>query len=332
MTSSRHDPNPSQQATGPVQGRDAARLAHHDELERRVAERTSEMHGEHKERNQMEIHLRQAQKLESVGQLAAGIAHEINTPIQYIGDNIRFVQESFTDLSRLLADHQKLLAAARAGSIPPGLLAELEASSSAVDVPYLMQEIPLAVGQSLEGVGQVANIVRAMKEFSHPGNKEKILLDINRAIETTLTVTRNEWKYVADVNTHFTPGLPAVPCLAGEFNQVILNLVVNAAHAIGDVIRQSPNTKGVITITTTAEPGWVRIDISDSGAGIPREIQHRIFEPFFTTKGVGKGTGQGLALAHSTIVKKHGGQIGFESTPGKGTTFTVRLPLGGTDK
>jgi signal transduction histidine kinase len=195
------------------------------------------------------------------------------------------------------------------------------------DLPYLEKELPNAIDQSLEGLRRIGRIVKAMKEFSHPGSNEKLPADINRAIETTITVARNEWKYVAEVVTDLDPSLPPVPCLQGEFNQVILNLLVNAAHAISAVVGDGAKNKGKITVTTRRVDDSAEITIHDSGTGIPKEIQARIFEPFFTTKPVGKGTGQGLSLAHSTIVKRHRGQIWFESAPGEGTTFFIRLPL-----
>jgi two-component system NtrC family sensor kinase len=280
-----------------------------------------------KERDWMEAQLRQAQKLESVGQLAAGIAHEINTPVQYIGDNIRFIEESFAGLGRLLRSYQNLAHAVQANDVTPEVLAELESASAQADVEYLIKEIPLAVKQSMEGVGRVARIVQAMKEFSHPGAKERVAIDLSRAIETTITVATSEWKYVADLVTDFDLSLPAVPCLPGELNQVILNLIVNAAHAIGEVVKKEQGAKGVIKISTRSIGPWAEIKIADTGAGIPESIRHRIFDPFFTTKEVGKGTGQGLAIAWSTVVDKHQGQLSFESMVGQGTTFTVRLPL-----
>jgi signal transduction histidine kinase len=166
-----------------------------------------------------------------------------------------------------------------------------------------------------------------MKEFSHPGSKEKTALDLNHAIETTVTVARGEWKYVAEVETEFAPGLPSVQCLAGEFNQVILNLIINAAHAIRDVVKHVEGSKGTIRISTRLDKEWVEIRISDTGTGIPEEIRHRIFDPFFTTKEVGKGTGQGLAIARSVVVDKHGGTLTFESEVGRGTSFILRLPV-----
>jgi two-component system, NtrC family, sensor kinase len=279
------------------------------------------------ERNLMEAHLRQAQKLESVGQLAAGIAHEINTPIQYIGDNIRFVLESFDELGVLLAECQKLATAVQSNSATAEMLGAVESISRKADLEYLGREIPAAARQSLEGVKHVAKIVHAMKEFSHPGSTEKVPVDLNHAIETTLTVARNEWKYIAEAVAELAPDLPPVPGLPGELNQVILNLIVNAAHAIGDVVKNVEGTKGTIKVVTRQAGPWAEILIFDTGGGIPEEIRHRIFEPFFTTKEVGRGTGQGLAIARSTVVKKHGGELFFESVVGKGTTFTVRLPI-----
>ncbi len=269
----------------------------------------------------------QAQKLESVGQLAAGIAHEINTPIQYIGDNIRFVGESFEELRGLLAEHQKLLAAVRSNSLTPELLAQVEAAVEKTDVAYLNKEIPAAIRQLLDGVESVASIVQAMKEFSHPGTNQKVPTDLAHAIQSTMAVARNEWKYVADVETQFAPDLPPVPCLPGELNQVLLNLIVNAAHAIGDAVKNKSGAKGKITISTRQDGRSAEIRISDTGTGIPEDIRHRVFEPFFTTKEVGRGTGQGLAIARTSIVKKHGGELTFETKVGEGTTFFVRLPL-----
>lgn len=279
------------------------------------------------ERKILESQLAQAQKLESIGQLAAGIAHEINTPTQFVGDNARFLQDAFTDLRTLLAKYGQLLEAVRAGSPTSELLAEVEAAAREADVDYLMDEIPKAIEQSLDGVGRVAKIVRSMKEFSHPGGKEKQAADLNKVIESTITVARNEWKYVAELVTDFDPSLVPVPCLVADFNQVILNIIINAAHAIAEVVDQNAGEKGTITITTRQDGDWAEIRISDTGAGIPAESRSKIFDPFFTTKEVGKGSGQGLAIAHAVVVKKHGGIISFETEVGRGTTFIIRLPV-----
>jgi PAS domain S-box-containing protein len=287
---------------------------------------TARKKAEH-EHELMELQLRHSQKMESIGQLAAGIAHEINTPTQYIGDNTRFLQDAFTDVNQLLQKYEKLLEAAKANAITPELLAELESAAQTADLEYLTAEIPKAIQQSLEGVERVAQIVCAMKDFSHPGTEEKTSIDLNRAIESTITVARNEWKYVAELVTDFDASLPMVPCLPGEINQVILNLIVNAAHAIGGVVGDGAKGKGTITVSTRSCGDSVEVRIADTGTGIPEKVRDRIFEPFFTTKEIGKGTGQGLAIVHSVIVDKHAGAISFETELGKGTTFIIRLPL-----
>ncbi len=278
------------------------------------------------ERRNTELQLRQAQKLESIGQLAAGIAHEINTPTQFVNDNTRFLQEAFADYGRLLAAHDRLTDAAAGGSVPEARVDEVRALAEEIDLDYLKGEIPQAVEQSLEGLERIARIVQATKEFSHPGTKEKTATDLNRMIETTIDVSRNEWKYSAELIAELDPELPQVPVMGGEFNQVILNLIVNAAHAITDAVGES-GEMGEIRIATRQEGKWAEITISDSGTGIPEAIQRRIFDPFFTTKEVGKGSGQGLAIAWSVIVDKHGGTIEVESEEGNGATFTICLPI-----
>lgn len=284
------------------------------------------------QRKTMESQLIQAQKLESIGQLAAGIAHEINTPIQYVGDNIRFLNDAFNDLCKVIERYKKMHTVCKAGAVTDELIMEVETTEQEVDVEYLTEEIPKAIQQSLEGVDRVAKIVRAMKEFSHPGTDEKTPIDINKAIESTLTVTRNEWKYVADMVTVFDTSLPMVPCLPDAFNQVILNIIINAAHAIGDVVENGKNGKGIITVTTNNCEDCAEIRIQDTGTGIPESIRSKIFDPFFTTKEVGKGTGQGLTIAHDIVVNKHGGTITFETEVGKGTAFIIRLPLDGNHR
>ena len=279
------------------------------------------------QRKVLEAQLAQAQKLESIGQLAAGIAHEINTPVQFIGDNTRFLQEAFRDLEELLEKYRELLDQAREVDGLEEAVRAVEETSNAVDLEYLTAEIPKAVEQTLDGVHRVAKIVLAMKEFAHPGQEEKVPTDLNKALENTLTVARNEWKYTAEVITDFDPQLPLVPCIPGEINQVFLNIIVNAAHAIKEALNGQPDAKGTITVKTHTEDDWCEIRIQDTGTGIPEKIRHRIFDPFFTTKEVGKGTGQGLAIAHAVVVEKHKGQLDFETEEGKGTTFIIRLPL-----
>lgn len=282
------------------------------------------------ERKILESQLRHGQKLETIGQLAAGIAHEINTPTQYVGDNTRFIRDAFVDINSVLAKFSVLLEAARGSGVSADLINEVDALIKEADLEYITEEVPTAVQQSLDGISRIAKIVQSMKDFAHPGSKDKKAADINRAIESTVTVARNEWKYVADLETDFDPNLPPVPCLLGEFNQVILNIVTNAAHAIADVVGDGGNGKGKIKITTTkTNDDWAEIRVSDTGTGIPDELRSRIFDPFFTTKEVGKGTGQGLAISHSVIVEKHKGKLDIETAPGHGTTFIIQLPLNG---
>lgn len=276
-------------------------------------------------RKELEAQLLQAQRLESVGQLAAGIAHEINTPTQFVGDNTRFLQDAFRELQPLRESHALLLAAADSGSVTDELVARAHEVVEQADVDYLFAEIPSAIEQTLEGVERVATIVRAMKDFSHPGSVTKELTDLNRALESTTTVARNEWKYAADLRFDLAKDLPQVPCMVGELNQAFLNIIVNAAHAIEDAT--GGVHKGVITVSTAVMDDQVEIRIGDTGGGIPEEVRDRVFDPFFTTKAVGKGTGQGLAIARSVVVDKHGGALSVESNAGEGTTFVIRLPL-----
>lgn len=275
----------------------------------------------------LERQLAQAQKLESIGQLAAGIAHEINTPTQYMGDNTRFLMSAFSDLDRLVEEYGAVADAIKAGEPVDEMLRRMKDAEDEADLDYLKAEIPRAIEQSLEGVERVGKIVCAMKEFSHPGAAEKTAVDINRAIESTITVARNEWKYVADMIVDLDHTLPPVACLPGEFNQVVLNIIINAAHAIGDVVKNKENAKGTITVQTQNLGDCVKICISDTGTGIPEQIRSRIFDPFFTTKEVGRGSGQGLAIAYDVIVKKHGGRISFDTEVGNGTTFHIWLPM-----
>jgi PAS domain S-box-containing protein len=279
------------------------------------------------ERKNLEVQLQQAQKLQAIGQLAAGIAHEINTPTQYVGDNIKFLKESWNGISNLLQLGHKIRQQAEGGGVAKELLGEFDQADADCDSEYLLREVPKAIEQSIDGLQRVAKIVKAMKDFSHPGSQEKRAVDINKAIESTVAVAGHEWKYVATVDTDLQKDLPLVPCLVGEFNQVILNLIINSAHAVASAVGEGLREKGTITLRTRLRDPWVEISVADTGTGIPEELRSRIFEPFFTTKPMGQGTGQGLALAHSVIVQRHQGQIWFETEVGRGTTFFVRLPL-----
>jgi PAS domain S-box-containing protein len=279
------------------------------------------------DRKKMESQLQQSHKMEAIGQLAAGIAHEINTPVQFVGDNTRFFQESFDDLIQIIKKQQEALAAAKANSLTDELIRNTEDLIEEIDLEYLEEEIPVAIQHSLKGVGRIAKIVQAMKIFAHPGMVAKEPVDINKEIEKTITITRNEWKYVAELKTDFDESLPMVPCFRAEFNQVILNMIVNAAHAVAEQNKNDQSRKGAIHIRTIHEGDQAKICIGDTGAGIPEEIQHKIFDLFFTTKEPGKGTGQGLAISHSVIVEKHKGTLTLETKEGKGTTFIIGLPM-----
>ena len=279
------------------------------------------------ERVGLELQLRQAQKLEGIGQLAAGIAHEINTPTQFVGDNIRFLKDSWGPVAEFLEFCGTVQSEWAAGPVSPEHLQRFSELHRKCDLEYVSEHIPKAIDLSLEGVKRIAKIVKGFKEFSHPGSEEKRAINLNQAIETTISVARHEWKYCAELVTAFDDDLPLVPCLIGEFNQVMLNLIVNSAHAISSAVEKNGTGKGTITISTRREGEWAQVAVADTGAGIPVEIRSRVFEPFFTTKEVGKGTGQGLALAHAAIVNRHQGQLWFESELGQGTTFFIRLPL-----
>lgn len=280
------------------------------------------------ERKRMESELARVQRLESVGRLAAGIAHEINTPNQYLGDNLRFIEEGFADIAKLIDALYRLLEAAKKAAFAESLVAEIDAVHRQADADYLAEQIPRAVGQSLDGVRRIAHIVSTMKAFSPANGDHKVSTDLNQAVRSTLVVCENQWKPVAEVVTELDPALPLVPCVPGELNEVFLNLVLNAAQAIADAVGNRPEVKGRITIQTRGTTAGVEIRVRDSGTGIPEGIRHRVFDPFFTTREPGKGIGQGLAIAHAIVVQQHRGTITFDTETGRGTTFTVRLPGG----
>jgi PAS domain S-box-containing protein len=285
-----------------------------------------QLYNEMQERVRLGLELRLAQKLESVGRLAAGIAHEINTPIQYVGDSVIFLQSATADLRTLLSSYRATIATTQQQLPNPQVLAALTAAEDAADLSFVDAEIPRAFERTLEGIGRVAAIVRAMKEFAHPDATEHRPADLNHALETTLVVSHAEYKYHAIIERHLED-FPQVTCNVGELNQVFLNLIVNAAHAIRESGKDVAN--GRIVITTALDGDHAVISIADNGCGIPQDHLDKIFDPFFTTKAVGVGTGQGLAIARSIVVEKHGGTIDVHSTLGAGTCFTLRLPIAG---
>jgi PAS domain S-box-containing protein len=274
-------------------------------------------------RERLENELRLAQKLEGIGQLAAGIAHEINTPMQYIADNVVFLSESFEQLLGRMSLMDEMIASGAGEN--EDARARLAENAEEISLDFLLGEVPKALTSSREGIEHVSGIVKAMKSFARADQGEKAPSDLNQSIRDTLAVAQNEYKNVATVETHLEE-LPRVTCFASRLNQVILNLVINAAHAIADA--KLPGL-GKIKVTSSCHDGFVEVSIADNGCGIPSEIRHRVFDQFFTTKAVGRGTGQGLAIARSIVVDAHGGTLSFESEVGAGTAFTLRIPVNG---
>jgi two-component system, NtrC family, sensor kinase len=285
---------------------------------------------ERQTRESVEMELWHSQRHEAAGQLAVGVAQEITTSAQLIGDNTMFLREAFGGLTAILDAYRDCLATLAAKGLDPSSnasLAAAEAAAAGANLDHLIREIPAAIGQSLDGLGQVSRIASAMKDFVHPGSGDREAVDLNKAIEATILVTRNKWKYVAELETDLDPRLPEVPCFIDQINQAILDLIVNAAHAIEDTGIRARGEKGSIRISTRQDGGCAEIRISDTGAGIPEERQARVFAARCTAGDFGPGAGQGLAIAHDTVVRKHGGTIHFETQAGKGTTFVVRLPV-----
>lgn len=300
--------------------------AHFIAIVRDISERLRE----EREKEFLQARLLNEQKMASVGQLAAGIAHEINTPAQYVASNMDFIDKSFGDIEKVLSGVSDFLKA-RSAVIPEEQgVKELTGLLEDADCDYLREEVPRAISQTKEGVRKISSIVQAMKKFSHPGSKEKASADLNRIIETTLTIASNEYKYIAELETNLDPDLPALELLTDEMGQALLNIIVNATHALADAAEAQPSFKGRITITTGHDDEAVWVRLSDNGPGIPEDIRDKIFDPFFTTKEVGKGTGQGLAIVYDVIVNKHNGTVTCTSEAEGGAVFFIRLPLSGT--
>jgi two-component system NtrC family sensor kinase len=304
--------------------------AHVDELEATVAARTQELVQANaalaenlRVRERMETELRLSQKLEAVGQLAAGVAHEINTPIQYVADNLQFLRDGMLALSTMASEMVASAAVARSEATA-ALVDQLQALAADAELEYLSREIPVSLDSVHDGVARIAKIVRAMKELAHPGPREATAVDLARALQNALDVTAATYRYIADVETEFAQ-LPPVVCFGSDLNQVFLNLIVNAAHAMED--KQAG--RGQLGIRTSLDGDHAMIAISDTGSGIPEANRERIFDAFFTTKEVGRGTGQGLAISRSIVVDRHGGTLTFDSKVGVGTTFYVRIPIAG---
>lgn len=292
-----------------------------------IVEKNSDLENAYIELKKAQTQLLHAEKMQSIGRLAAGIAHEINTPIQFISDNTHFVQDAMGDIERLMEARDRVfqVCVGKEGTIE--IAKEADCIAEEIDIEFLRTEIPSAIEHAIEGTERVAKIVRAMKSFSHPELEEKALADINEAIKNTTIVSRSEWRSCAQLEFEWAPDLPPVYCVIGDINQVVLNMISNAAFAIKEALETDPDLKGVIRITTQYDKDNVLIIISDNGTGIPEEHTGKIFDHFFTTKDIGVGTGQGLAISYSIIVEKHGGSIDVKSKPGHGTTFIISLPI-----
>jgi signal transduction histidine kinase len=273
------------------------------------------------EKRHLEKRHQQSMYLESIGQLSAGIAHEINTPMQYISDNLNFLKESFNDTTEALIEIKLCLTNNTLD------IEKLNSILKKSDFEYLSTELPLAFTQTKDGVDRVCNIVKAMKDFSHPNSENKVATNINHCIESTITISKHTWKYHAEMEVDLDLSIKDVMCHPGPFNEVILNIIVNAADAIREKVDNDDSIdRGKIKIQTRSKENFVEIRISDTGGGIPKSIQEKIFDPFFTTKEIGKGTGQGLALSYSIIKARHNGDLLFETVPGESTTFILQLP------
>ncbi|HMG20314.1 MAG TPA: ATP-binding protein, partial [Kofleriaceae bacterium] len=298
--------------------------AHLDGLEAAVSARTAQLAAANERlakelawRDRVETDFRVSQRLEAVGQLAAGIAHEINNPLQYVGDHLEFVHEATGDLLALVG---RIEAWAAAPGDASGAAARC--GLDAIDLPYMKRELPDALDAIQGGVQRIRSIVRAMKELSHPGTRDARAADINHAIESALEISASSYRAVAELDKDLAP-LPKVVCYIAELGQVFLNLIVNAAHAM------EGHVGGRLIVRSAVDGDHVVISFGDTGGGIPPEIQPKIFDPFFTTKEVGRGTGQGLAIARAIVVDRHGGSLSFDSAADRGTTFVIRIPIDG---
>ncbi|HRE89243.1 MAG TPA: ATP-binding protein [Myxococcota bacterium] len=315
--------------------REAQLAAVNATIEQKVIERTAELAAanehlatEMRTRLQREIELRQAQKLESVGRLAAGVAHEINSPVQYASDSVHFARASVPDIFRVVEKLAAVHRSALEGSPTRALMDDAGDAMREADVDFLAHDVPSALDLALTGLARVATIARSMSDYARPDQNDMAMADLNRAIESTALITKHEYKNVADLELELGE-LPRVICFLSDLNQALLNLILNAAYAIGEKVGPDGG-RGRITLRTSRVDDDVLIEVEDTGLGIPEEIEHRVFDPFFTTKPVGEGTGQGLAIARSVVVDKHGGSLWFESRPGKGTTFFIRIPIDGS--
>jgi PAS domain S-box-containing protein len=279
-----------------------------------------------KEKERLKIELSQSQKLQSIGTLAAGIAHEINSPLQFTNDNIDFIANSYKEIIKLVSTYKSLMMSCHTDQDKENAKNTIAGLEKKINLEFLTSEMPEALDQTKDGIARIRKIVNAMKQYSNLNLEEKKAADINKTLENAQIITRNEWKYHAEIINQFDTELPFCECYEPELNQVFMNLIVNAAHATKDAVDQKLIEKGIITIKTSHEEGIIFVAVSDNGTGIPEKIRDKVYDPFFTTKDVGKGTGQGLSIAHKAIVDRHGGKIRFETEENKGTTFYIEIP------
>lgn len=282
-------------------------------------------------RRQARHELERTQMLQNLGKLTAGIAHEINTPIQFIGDNLQFLSDGFKDLLSLLGEYEKLRDDAVENSISHIQHEQIVSAKKETDIEFISKEIPKAIEQSIDGIKRVSAMISAMRDFSHIDERRFAPANLNKAVRTTIVILRNEIKYVADVEIELDENLPSIMCCIDDMQQVFLNLVINAAHSIEEKLEED-GQRGLIKISSKQEDQYAVFTINDTGKGISPEIREKIFEPFFTTKARGKGTGQGLSIVHSALIEKHKGKLELESTEGVGTTFTIYIPIEGDSR
>jgi len=290
-----------------------------DELRRKIKDE--------EEKDRLRQELEHSQKMQSIGTLAAGIAHEINSPLQFTNDNVDFIANSVDEIMKLVNTYNRLLMNCHTDEDKENARKQIAELVKQINFDFITSEMPDALSQTKNGISRIRRIVNAMKQYSHLNNEEKKPANLNETLENAEIITRNEWKYYADIENRFSDDIPFISCYEADLNQVFMNLIVNAAHAVQDAIEKEIIKRGVIVICTRKAGEKVLISICDNGTGIPKDVHNRIYDPFFTTKEVGKGTGQGLSIVHKTIVEKHQGKIWFETELNKGTTFFISLPV-----
>ncbi len=286
----------------------------HDISERKAAERM-------KDKVYRQLH--ESRRLEAIGALASGIAHELNTPIQFIGDNVTFIGLSLDKIYRSYKNYDALKTECERQNILHSHVELINSYNEGIDLGFLSKEIYAAMQETMDGIKQVRDIVLLMKEFAHPGTGAPEATDINLVINGALTICRSRTKNIVSVDTDLAPSAPLIMCRKGQIQQVLMNLIINAVEAM----EEKDMKTGRVQITTKMGEAVLRIEICDTGPGIPYELRDKIFDPFFTTKRVGKGTGQGLALSKDIVVKQHGGRLFLDNRLGFSTSFVIELPV-----